>query len=151
DVHREWLLIKLRSPWDVNGLRYPAGMLLAARLDAFMKGERAFTVLFAPTANTSLSGFAWTRHHLMLMALEDVVGKLTVLTPPQAGGDWKREALAGAPELSAIHVVETDPDVSDEYFLLVNGYLTPASLQRGVLDDTAAETLKQAPSFFDAS
>ena len=39
DVHREWLLIKLRTPWTVNNHTYSGGSLLAARFDDFMAGK----------------------------------------------------------------------------------------------------------------
>src|SRR5579859_7830180 len=61
DVHREWLLIQTRSPWEAGGTG--PGVLLAARFDAFMAGERDLTVLFEPGSRSSLSYHAWTRNH----------------------------------------------------------------------------------------
>src|SRR3546814_16705246 len=45
-VHRDWLLLQLREPMSAGGTDYPAGSLLAADFDAYMAGERQFTVLF---------------------------------------------------------------------------------------------------------
>ncbi|KQZ68253.1 prolyl oligopeptidase [Rhodanobacter sp. Root561] len=154
DAHQAWLLVRTRSPWTVNGTTYPAGALLATQFDRFMAGKREFTVLFKPDAHISLDSYAWTRHHLILNLMDDVKSRLDVLTPPQMAtpdGDWKRAAMPGAPAMSSISVVDTDPDHSDEYWLDVTGFLTPSSLQRGVLDSTSAETIKQAPAFFDAT
>ncbi|EIL93936.1 prolyl oligopeptidase [Rhodanobacter spathiphylli B39] len=154
DAHQAWLLVRTRSPWTVNGTTYPAGALLATQFDRFMAGKREFTVLFKPDAHTSLDSYAWTRHHLILNLMDDVKSRLDVLTPPQMAtpdGDWKRAAMPGAPAMSSISVIDTDPDHSDEYWLDVTGFLTPSSLQRGVLDSTPAETVKQAPAFFDAT
>jgi prolyl oligopeptidase len=154
DAHRQWLLVQTRSAWTVGGKTYPSGALLAANFDAFMAGKPAFTVLFKPDAHTSLESYAWTRHHLILDVLDDVKSRLEVLTPPDqaaATAQWKREAVPGAPALSSITVADTDPDNSDEYWLDVTGFLTPSSLQRGVLGSEPAETIKQDPAFFDAS
>ena len=154
DAHREWLLVQTRSPWTVGGTTYPTGALLAARFDDFIAGKRQFTVLFKPDERTALSSYAWTRHHLILDVLDDVKSRLEVLTPPRMAGPddgWHPQALPGAPALSTISVVDTDPDHSDEYWLDVAGFLTPASLERGVLGSTPAETIKQEPAFFDAS
>jgi prolyl oligopeptidase len=154
DAHRDWLLVRTRSPWTVDGITYPAGALLATQFDNFMAGKRRFTVLFEPDAHTSLDSYAWTRNHLILNLMDDVKSRLEVLTPPQMttpGGDWKREAMAGAPAMSTINVVDTDPDHSDEYWLDVTGFLAPSSLQHGVLGGATAETIKQAPAFFDAA
>ena len=148
DVHREWLLLRTRSPWTVGGASYPAGALLAARFDAFLAGHRELTVLFEPDAHTSLSYHAWTRQHLILNMLRDVRSQLAVLTP--AGGEWPRAALAGAGEFAQTDIVDTDPDDSDEYMLVSGGFIQPATLRHGYIGGEA-ETLKQAPAFFDAT
>ncbi len=154
DAHREWLLVQTRSPWTVGGTTYPAGALLATRFDHFMAGQHHFTVLFEPDAHTSLDSYAWTKNHLILNLMDDVKSRLEVLTPPQmatADGSWRRAVMPGAPAMSTISVLDTDPDHSDEYWLNVSGFLTPSSLERGMLDSVAAETIKQEPAFFDAS
>ncbi|WP_205043293.1 prolyl oligopeptidase family serine peptidase [Rhodanobacter glycinis] len=154
DAHREWLLVRIRSPWTVDGTTYPSGALLATQFDSFMAGKPHFTVLFQPDAHTSLDSYAWTRHHLILNLMDDVKSQLEVLTPPlmaTPSGDWKREAMPGAPAMSTISVVDTDPDHSDEYWLDVTSFLTPSSLERGVLGSAAAQTIKQEPAFFDAA
>jgi prolyl oligopeptidase len=62
-VKREWLLIRLRTPWVVGSaagaagaagpsVEHAAGALLAARLDDFLAGDRTFTVLFEPDDHT---------------------------------------------------------------------------------------------------
>ncbi len=149
DAHREWLLVQLRSDWQVNGTTYVTGSLLATKFDDFMAGNRNFTVLFKPDAHTSLASFTWTWHHLILDVLDDVKSRLSVLTP--GGGDWGSEPMPGAPALSTVEVVDTDPDVSDEYWLSVSGFLDPDALQRGVIGESPAETIKHAPAFFDAA
>ncbi|MDE2247166.1 MAG: S9 family peptidase [Pseudomonadota bacterium] len=154
DTQREWLLVHTRSPWATGGATYPAGALLATRFEEFMAGKRHFVVLFRPDAHTSLESHAWTRHHLILNLMDDVKSRLQVLTPPPtpaAGGAWTPLAMPDAPAMSTIQVVDTDPDHSDEYWLDVTGFLTPSSLERGVLGSEPAATIKQAPAFFDAS
>ncbi|MDE2307411.1 MAG: S9 family peptidase [Xanthomonadaceae bacterium] len=153
-AHREWLLVQTRSAWTVGGTSYPSGALLATNYDDFMAGKRRFSVLFKPDAHTSLASYDWTRHHLILDVLDDVKSRLELLTPPAGGataGTWTRTAMSGAPAMSTISVVDTDPDHSDEYWLDVTGFLTPSSLERGVLGSVPAETIKQEPAFFDAS
>ncbi|MGC4808506.1 prolyl oligopeptidase family serine peptidase [Micromonospora sp. DT233] len=147
DVHREWLVIRLRSPWTVEGVTHPAGTLLAARFDDFLAGARELTVLFRPDERTALGGHAWTRNHLILVSLADVRSRLELLTPDGAG--WRREPLPGVPESGHTRVVETDPDTGDEYLLASEGFREPATLRLGRVGGTA-ETLKRAPAFFAA-
>ncbi len=150
DVEREWLLIEPRTAWTVGGKTYPSGSLLAANFDDFMAGKRDITVLFTPDAHTSLAGHSWTRHHLILNLMHDVVSEVRILTPA-AKGDWKSEVLSGAPALSTMQAVGVDADDSDAYFLTVTGYLQPTTLYYGVLGQGDREALKHSPSFFDAS
>jgi prolyl oligopeptidase len=150
DVEREWLLIEPRTAWTVGGKTYPSGSLLAANFDDFMAGKREITVLFNPDAHTSMAGHSWTRHHLILNLMHDVVSEVRILTPA-AKGDWKSEVLSGAPALSTMQAVGVDADDSDAYFLTVTGYLQPTTLYYGVLGQGDREALKHSPSFFDAS
>jgi prolyl oligopeptidase len=150
DPHREWLLVQLRSAWTVGGNTYPSGALIATKFDDFMAGKREFTTLFAPDQHTALSSYMWTRHHLILDIMDDVKSRLDVLTPKD-DGSWAREDMPGAPKFSTVTVLDTDPDNSDEYWLGVTGFLAPSSLERGVLGDGQAQTIKQSPAFFDAS
>jgi prolyl oligopeptidase len=148
DIQREWLLVRPRSPWTVGAVRYPAGALLAARFEAFLAGDRDLTVLFEPDAHTSLSYHAWTRNHLVLAMLQDVRRRLAVLTP--ADRPWQWAELPGVPEFTQSDLVETDPYDSDEYMLESSGFTQPGTLRYGHIGGTA-ETLKQAPAFFDAT
>jgi prolyl oligopeptidase len=148
DVHREWLLVRNRSAWQVGGTTHPAGCLLAADLDAWMAGERDVAVLFEPDARTSLQDHAWTRHHLVLTVLQDVATRMEVLTPRDGG--WSREPLGGVPAFSSADVVSTDPDTSDEYFVSSSGFLEPPTLRYGVVGDEAV-TIKASPAFFDTT
>jgi prolyl oligopeptidase len=149
---REWITIQPRTPWTVGGRTWPSGSLLAAKFDDFMAGKREFTVLFAPTDSTSLDGYSWTRHHLILNTMKDVVSHLEVLTPPKSGkGDWSRQPLGGAPALSTISAGGIDADHDDTYFLTVSGFLEPTTLYYGALGQGEAKPLKHSPSFFDAS
>ncbi|MEH0985272.1 prolyl oligopeptidase family serine peptidase [Micromonospora sp. CPCC 205556] len=147
DAHREWLLIRLRSPWTVGGVTHAAGALLAARFDAFMAGGRELTVLFQPDDHTALSYHVWTRNHLILATLADVRSRLVVLTPGEPG--WRREPLAGVPDFAHSEIVDTDPDHGDAYLLASDGYLQPAALRLGQVGGPV-ETLKRQPAFFDA-
>jgi prolyl oligopeptidase len=149
-VHRQWLLIELRSEWTPRQT-YPAGCLLVADFAEFMArgaDSAGLRVLFTPDERTSLCGYSWTRHHLILDVMHDVVSHLSVLTPEQ---DWCATPLTGTPPLSSVSASGTDPDVDDEYLLNVNGFLTPATLALGTMGAGPAAVLKQAPSFFDAA
>lgn len=156
-VEREWLLIRLMTPWEVDRSRYPAGALLAAPFDAFLAGDRTLHVVFAPDAHTALHQYVWTRHHLLMVVLRDVSSSVRVASPGPDG--FTTVTMDGLPALTDVAVTGTDPDADDEghdsgdaFYLNASGYLTPATLLRGDLRGTTAiEVLRSSPSFFDAA
>jgi prolyl oligopeptidase len=148
-IHREWLLVQLRSPWTVGDKTYAKGAMVATRFDDFMKGKREMVPVFTPSATTSLADAAWTKSHLILNLLDNVASRIEVLTPQK--GDWKREPLGNAPALSDTLAFGVDPVDSEDYFMNVNGFLEPAALYHGTIGKGHAEALKHAPAFFDAS
>ncbi|MEU4161180.1 prolyl oligopeptidase family serine peptidase [Actinoplanes sp. NPDC026670] len=143
EVHREWMLVRVRSPWTVGGVTHPAGALLAARF-----GRRDFTVLFRPDERTSLNGWSWTRNHLLLVTMTDVRTEAHVLTPGDPG--WTRQALPAAGEFAQTWIVETDPDRDDSYLIAAEGFLLPTTLSLGTVGGPV-EVLKRQPAFFDTS
>ena len=147
-VFREWLYLELRDDWTVAGHTWPAGALLAIHLEKFLAGGRSFDLLFEPGERRSLQAFSPTRHHLLLNELDEVRTRVSLLTPGPAG--WKRQPLAGAPELVTVGVAPVDADESDDYFMTVTGYTTPSSLLLGTAGGGAPVKLKQLPGFFDA-
>ncbi len=145
---RQWLTLELREPWTVGGKTYAAGSLLAAKFDEFLAGKREFDVLFEPTERTSLSGFTFTRHHLVLNVLDDVKNRLSVLTPGASG--WARSEFTGAPKFGTLAVSAVDADESDAVWLTATDYLTPSTLSLAEIGKQP-EQLKTMPAFFDAS
>jgi prolyl oligopeptidase len=147
--HREWMLIQLRSPWTVGDKTYAKGSLLAARWNDFMAGKRELVTLFTPSDTSSLENLSWTKSHLILNTLDNVVSRIEVLTPQP--GEWKRAPLGSAPPLSASIAFGVDPVESEDYFINVDGFLDPSALYHGTIGKGHAEVLKHAPAFFDAS
>ena len=146
-VHREWLLLELRSAWTVAGQTHAAGSLLAIDLERFLTGERGFDVLFAPGPRTSLVAFAATRHHVIVTTLDSVRNRLFVLTPGTGG--WRREPLPGVPDIGTASAQPVDDLESDDYFLITASPVQPTTLALGSAGAAAApQRLKQSPAFF---
>ncbi|GAA2858265.1 prolyl oligopeptidase [Actinoplanes cyaneus] len=148
DWHREWLLLRLRSAWTVDGTTYPPGALLVTDFDDFLSGVRRLTVLFEPGPRTSLRSWAWTRNHLLLVTMTDVRTRAFVLYPGEDG--WRREPLDGESGTDDLEIVQTDPDRDDSYLISSEGFLRPDTLSLGAVGGRT-EVLKREPAFFDAS
>ncbi|OBH57817.1 prolyl oligopeptidase family protein, partial [Mycobacterium sp. E2479] len=143
-LHREWVLIELRSDWSRGNANYTAGSLLAANYQQFLAGTAQLQIVFEPDEHTALNHYAWTRDRLLVVSLADVASRVEIATP----GNWRREAVAGIPPATNTVVVSAD-DTGDEFFLDSSGFDSPSRLMRGT-DDGQLEQIKSAPRFFDA-
>jgi prolyl oligopeptidase len=147
DTFADQLLLRLRSDWSLEGKTYPAGSLLAVDLEAYLKGDRDFAVLFEPTEHKFLANLSATKDFLILNELENVRNKVSVMK--RNAGHWTRESLE-TPGFGSIGIRGIDPDESDGYFLTVTDFLTPSSLYFGTMGQTRKEKLKSLPAFFTA-
>jgi len=148
-VHREWLLVELRSPWEVGGTTHPAGSLLAADFEKFLAGDRTLHAVFTPQERVSLAGFAGTRNHLLVSTLDNVRGRVAAATFRE--GAWRHEPLPGVPECGTATAVPVDDLEGDDYFLVTASSLQPSMLALGVVGGAEPRELNRAPAFFDAS
>ncbi|GIE94212.1 prolyl oligopeptidase family serine peptidase [Paractinoplanes rishiriensis] len=147
NAHRDWLLIRLRSEWTTGEVTHPAGALLAVDFGQFLSGVRDLAVLFRPAERTSLSSWAWTRNHLLMVTMTDVRTRVEILTP--GAGDWARQPVPGATTFGRPWIVDTEPDTSDAYLISSAGFLQPSTLGLGTVGGDVA-VLKREPAFFDA-
>jgi prolyl oligopeptidase len=144
-VHRDWLLIELRTDWYTGDAQYTAGSLLATKYDEFLDGTAQLQVVFEPDEHTCLNHYAWTRDKLIVVTLADVASRVEIITP----GSWQREPIPGVPENTNTVIAATD-EYGDEVFLDSSGFDTPSRLLYGALGGELAE-IKRAASFFDAA
>ena len=144
-IHRDWLLIELRTDWHTGTADFSAGSLLAADYEQFLGGTAELTVVFEPDERSCLHQYAWTRDRLVMVSLTDVTSRVEIVTP----GSWTREPVAGL-EPSSNTVIAAADDTGDEIFLDSSGFLTPSTLLHGTAGGTLT-AIKQAPAFFDAS
>jgi prolyl oligopeptidase len=143
-VHRQWLLIELRTDWLTGGASYTAGSLLAADYDDFLAGTAELRVIFEPDEHSSLHQYAWTRDRLIVVTLADVASRVEIVTP----GSWQRRPVADVPANTNTVIAAAD-DTGDEIFLDSSGFDTPSRLLHGPADGPLHQ-IKSAPAFFDA-
>ncbi|NYE63078.1 prolyl oligopeptidase [Duganella sp. 1224] len=141
------LIIQLNSAWEVNGVRYPEGALLATDLRRFMRGERQFALLLTPTPTSSLDSVTATRGALLLNILDNVRNRLVEVT--RVGGHWRQRKVA-APAFGQLSVAALDPVASGDYILKVTDFLHPTTTYLARTGSDARTVLKSMPAFFDA-
>ena len=106
DVHGDWLLVKIRTPWTIDGMRHPAGALLVSPLQRALAGDADFTTLFAPSDRRALEGYSWIADKLVISMLDDLAPAFDVLTP--VGDVWRAQRLLGIPEVGVVSVNRLD-------------------------------------------
>jgi prolyl oligopeptidase len=148
------LLMELRSDLTTSGRTHPRGSLLAIAAAAHARGERRFDVLFEPTANRSLAGFALTRTHVLVNVLDNVASKLEEWQRTPEG--YKRRAVA-APFPGTLGVsglfdsMLADDALAESYLLTYSDFLTPDTLSLGQTGTDQRTALKALPQVFDAT
>ncbi|MBE7218669.1 MAG: S9 family peptidase [Caulobacteraceae bacterium] len=146
ELVRGRVLVTLDEPWR----SFPAGALVQMDLAAAKASPAAppASLVWAPTARTSLEGVSSTQDRLLLDVLDNVQGKAYVYTP--AGEGWSAAELP-LPANRTVGFGATD-DRSDRAFLGVTGFLTPSQLwftpDAGV---APPREVKSLPPKFDAS
>jgi prolyl oligopeptidase len=150
-VHRGWLAVKPRTPWTVGATTYATDSIVAISFAAFLAGDRRFTTVFEPGERQALQGFFWCGGRLVLWTLNDLKPVFEVLTPSE--GKWKRERIAGLPDIATANVWSMDSRLEEsngDLLAATQDRLTPPSLFL-VEPGSAPVLLKRAPQAFDAA
>jgi prolyl oligopeptidase len=166
---RDSLLLQIRTDWQPAEHRFPAGSLLVADAAGWLRGERALTPLFTPTATRSLSGYSTTRDAVIVNLIDNVSSRLELwrktssavgagsrfvrgdIAAPGAGVHEAAVATPGTIGVSSLHDSElADDRHANDYLLSYSDFLTPDSLLLGH-DGAKPELLKARLALFDAT
>src|SRR5262249_6925649 len=148
-AHRDWLAVKPRTAWTIGETTHASDTVLGISLSAFLAGDRRFTTLFQPRPRRALQGFFWCGGRLVLWILDALEPVFEVLLP--AAGEWRRERIAGLPQIGSVNVWPLDQRIEEsngDLLALAHDPLTPPSLFL-IQPDAAPALLKQDPPAFD--
>jgi prolyl oligopeptidase len=146
------MIATINEDWtpEGHGTKLVMGSIIALNLGEVTKDPRHLkpSVVFAPTAREFAQSVDTTKSRLLLTTLENVQGRAYVCTLG-VKGVWRRKKL-DVPDNRTVNLVSTNWS-DNQFFLSLEGFLTPSSLWLG---DAGAGTLKEAKSMppqFDAS
>jgi len=140
------LMVSLKSDWDVQGTQYPQGAVIAIDYDAFLAGDRAFHLLVAPDAQSSVSGISTTENHVIVNRLTRVRSALSCFTLD--GATWTETPIQ-SPDMGTLSIVSTQRQ-ADGFFYQYEDFLTPSTLYFSKSPSASAQKIQQLPAFFDA-
>lgn len=152
----DWVALRRRSAWTVDGVAHPAGALLGGALAGLRGDASDLTALFTPEPRRALQDFRWVGPRLLVSILDDLRPLFELHAPSAAG--WRRTPSPGGPPHGVAYAwpLDSDPEKSDGA-ILVNAEdpVTPATLSLVAADapegPAAPEILKRAPAAFDTS
>jgi prolyl oligopeptidase len=146
------IIVTLDEDWKPEGqdAKFVQGSIVSLDLEAVRKDPLHLkpSVVFTPTATEFAQHVGRTKNHLLLTTLENVQGRVYSYTLG-ARGAWTGKRL-DVPNNRTVSIVSVNWS-DDQFFLSLEGFLTPSSL---LLCGAGAGTLKDAktmPARFDAS
>lgn len=149
EMEGDWVVVKRRTPWTIDGVTYCEGTLLGCNLDQLLAGTPKFSVLFEPGERRILESFFWCNGNVVLNILDELNPIFEILKP--AEGEWERSRVTGLPETGVIDIyaLDAEPAKSNgDLIASVRGPLTPPSMLI-IEEGKAPELLKQQPATFD--
>ena len=149
-ISGDWIAIKLRTPWTVEGQVFPGDTLLGASLSRLLAGEKEFAILFHPGPKLVLQGMQWAGGSLLISILDDLKPRHDRATPSTGG--WTVSQVEGLPDTGEASVWRLDMEQEEsngDLLALVQDPLTPPQLFL-MPSGKAPELLRRAPQTFGA-
>ncbi|MCS4534380.1 prolyl oligopeptidase family serine peptidase [Neisseria montereyensis] len=137
------LLIHLRSVWQRANHSYPAGSLVAVKLN---KGELgAAHILFAPDSTQALESVETTKHFVVVNLLDNVSGRLKAWR--FSDGLWQEVSLPKLPQ-GTLELTD-QPWGGDVLYIAASDFTTPLTLFALDLNVMELVVVRRQPEQFD--
>ncbi len=137
------LLLHLHSPWQRANQSYPAGSLVAVKLN---KGETgAAQLLFAPSETQALESVETTKRFVVASLLDNVSGRLKAWR--FSDGRWQEETLPKLPQ-GALELTD-QPWGGDVLYIAASDFTTPLTLFALDLNVMELTVVRRQPVQFD--
>lgn len=138
------LMVQLRSDWVRANQSYPAGALVAVKLN---KGELgAAHLLFAPDETQALESVETTKRFVVVSILDNVSGRLKAWK--FSDGLWQEAAIPALPQ-GALELTD-QPWGGDVVYLAAGDFTTPLTLFALDLNVMELTVLRRQPKQFDS-
>ncbi len=140
------LVLQLRSDWDVAGITYRQGAVVAIPYAAFLQGERTFSEVVVPSDRQAVVGRAMaTKDCLVVNLLVDARSELWRYR--EDGGEWIGDQLE-TPGLGTPLVRAASPH-TNRFFFSYSSDIQPTTLYMAEEDGSIREVYR-LPELFNA-
>lgn len=146
------IIVMLNEDWkpQASAEKLVQGTVASLNLEEVKKDPLHLkpAIVFAPTATEFAQDVEFTKDRLLLSTLENVQGRVYSFAPG-SNGIWMRKKL-NIPENSTVNIVSGNWS-DNQFFVRIEGFLTPPSLLLGDAASGALREAKTRPPQFDAS
>ena len=145
------VVLQLNEDWTAAGAEFTAGSVAEVALSALKAapGRLAATIVWKPGPRETLEQIRSTRDKLLLLTLNNVRGRVSVLTP-EAGGGWTTRPLSLPDNLTITFPFAATDQNSNLLFVQASGFLTPTTLYLADAGTGAVSEVKKLPAQFRA-
>ena len=141
----EEIVVYLRSDWELDGVIYPQGALIASDYEDFLADDAEFTTIIAPSERQTIEAVSTTRDYVLVSLLDEVVGELHRFRLDD--GSWIGEQIE-APSPGTVDVVSTG-EADNRFFFTYSSFIQPTTLYFAD-GEAAVEPIRTLPALFDA-
>lgn len=139
------LLIQLREAWVRANRSYPAGSLVAVKLNKGELGEAQ--LVFEPDDKQAIAAVETTKRFIVVNLLDNVAGKLKAWK--WLDGRWQEQALPELPQ-GALELAD-QPWGGDVLYLAASDFTTPLTLFALDLQVNELSVLRRQPKQYDTA
>jgi prolyl oligopeptidase len=145
------VVLQVNEYWSAAGAEFTPGSVADVALSALAAapGRLAATIVWKPGPRETLEQIRSTRDKLLLLTLDNVRGRVSVLTP-QASGGWTTTVLPLPDNLTITFGVAPTDQNSNLLFVQASGFLTPTTLYLADAGTGAVSEVKKLPAQFRA-
>lgn len=148
---KDWVVLRLRYDWDLEGTTFAAGSLLILPYADALAGPDPdrVTALYTPTDTSSLLDVIDVKSGLVFQVLDHVASKLYYAGEKN---NWEVTELESDHGLDTISVTAVDANESDDVWVINSGFTTPPTLSYGSVSASGFDLreLRSAPTRFNA-
>ncbi|WP_274585679.1 prolyl oligopeptidase family serine peptidase [Neisseria leonii] len=139
------LLVQLRGAWTRANQHYPAGALVAVKLNKGVLG--AAQVIFEPDDKQAVAAVETTKRFIVVNLLDNVAGRLKAWK--WQDGIWQEQALPDLPQ-GALELAD-QPWGGDVLYLAAGDFTTPLTLFSLDLQVNELSVLRRQPKQYDTA
>lgn len=126
-IHKNKIILSLRSDWNVNDKIYKAGSLISFDLNQNLEGNLNIKTIYQPNEKSSFVSMNTSKDFIVVNIMENVQNKLIMYRLDK--NRWIDEEIK-APEFGSINLT-TSSDQSNDYFFTYSNFITPTTLYHG--------------------